>query len=219
MRSLNPAPLWLLSALSAVAFVAVSRQVARGSANEADRDARDELQKRRAPAGDAVAHATNPLGKEWLHVPAAAALSLYIARKRKGTAHTPALVPLLASVAAEVSSRVFDRLPPHQRPPEGHPKPHKPSFPSGHALETTAVAGTTAYVLAREGLAGAPLAFGTAAALSASSTLGRLYLDRHWVSDALGGAALGLSIAAACAALYEVSAWREVKARTIWPRR
>jgi undecaprenyl-diphosphatase len=112
---------------------------------------------------------------------------------------------VVASAAAEVLSRALDRLPPHRRPPAGHPNPYKPSFPSGHALETTAVAGASAYVMARENLASAPAAFGTAVGLSLASTLGRLYLDRHWASDAVGGIALGLSVAAACAALYEAA--------------
>jgi membrane-associated phospholipid phosphatase len=59
--------------------------------------------------------------------------------------------------------------------------------------------------MARENLASAPAAFGTAVGLSLASTLGRLYLDRHWASDAVGGIALGLSVAAACAALYEAA--------------
>jgi len=121
------------------------------------------------------------------------------------TAHDTTLI---LGATGKTGSRVADRLPPYRRPPAGHPKPHKPSFPSGHALETTAVAGTSAYVLAREQLASAPAAFGTAAGLSLASTLGRLYLDRHWASDAVAGTALGLSIAAACAALYEAAAPR-----------
>ena len=112
---------------------------------------------------------------------------------------------MVASAAAEVLSRALDRVPPHRRPPAGHPKPHKPSFPSGHALETTAVAGASAYVLARENLVAAPAAFGAAVALSLASTLGRLYLDRHWASDAVAGVTLGVSIAAACAAWYEAA--------------
>ena len=87
MRPVKPAALWSISALSAIAFVVVSRQVAKGKTKESDRDARDELQKRRGTSGEAVAHATHPLGKEWLHMPAAAALSLYIARKGNGRGH------------------------------------------------------------------------------------------------------------------------------------
>jgi membrane-associated phospholipid phosphatase len=209
MRPLSQRVLWSISALAGAAFIVVSRQVSRRQTAGGDRQVREGLQERRRSVGDDVAHATNPLGKEWFHLPAAAALGLYIARRSRtrGSARG-ALTPVIASIAAEVLSRVADRLPPYRRPPAGHPKPHKPSFPSGHALETTAVAGIGAYVLAREHLASAPAAFGTAAGLSLASTLGRLYLDRHWASDAVAGTALGLSVAAACAALYEAGAPR-----------
>ena len=130
-------------------------------------------------------------------------LTLYLARRGSGRS---ALLPTVASLTAELLSRTLDRLPPHRTPPAGHPKPYKPSFPSGHALETTAVAGTSAYIMARENLAPGPLAFGTAAALALTSTFGRLYLDRHWASDAVAGAAMGLAVAAACGAIYEASA-------------
>jgi membrane-associated phospholipid phosphatase len=213
MRAKNPTVLCFISALSGAAFVALSQQVSRRRTSRQDREVREELRRRRRPLGDVVAHATNPLGKEWLHIPSAVALSLYVARKGRGYGKARgAFVPVVASVAAEVLSQALDRLPPHRRPPAGHPQPYKPSFPSGHALETTAVAGASAYVLARENLAEAPAAFATAAGLSLASTFGRLYLDRHWASDAVAGTALGLSIAAACAAMYEVAASRKVDA-------
>jgi len=209
MRRCSPTVLWSIAALSGAAFVVVSQEVSHRRTARRDRQVRDGLQKPRQKGGDAVAHATNPLGKEWFHMPAAAALSLYVARKSRKHGNTlGAFAPMLASAAAEVSSRALDRLPPHVRPPAGHPKPHKPSFPSGHALETTAVAGASAYVLARENLVAGPAAFGAAAGLSLASTLGRMYLDRHWASDAVAGIALGLAIAAGCAGLYEAAASR-----------
>jgi membrane-associated phospholipid phosphatase len=206
MRRYSPPVLWSISALSAAAFIVVSRQVSRRRTAGRDRQVREGLRERRRSVGEVAAHATNPLGKEWFHLPAALALSLYVARKGRNHGHARgAFAPVVASAAAEVLSRALDRLPPHRRPPAGHPNPHKPSFPSGHALETTAVAGASAYVMARENLASAPAAFGTAAGLSLASTFGRLYLDRHWASDAVAGIALGLSVAAACAALYEAA--------------
>jgi undecaprenyl-diphosphatase len=89
--------------------------------------------------------------------------------------------------------------------PPGHPEhaKRKPSFPSGHALESTAVALTTAYVISREDILPPIAAFGVAGAIAGAATLGRLVLDRHWVSDVIGGTLLGIAVAAGCAAAYE----------------
>jgi membrane-associated phospholipid phosphatase len=202
VRSYSPIALCSISACAAAAFIAVARGVASQQTARDDERFRETLQKRRRSVGDVVSRATNPLGKAWFHLPGAVALGLSLAQRGHGRA---AFAPAAASAAAEVVGRVLDRMPPHRRPPAGHPKPFKPSFPSGHALETTAVAGASAYVLARENVADARVVFGAAAAVSLASTMGRLYLDRHWASDAIAGAALGVSIAAACAALYELS--------------
>ena len=203
MRAVSPGSSVLLTVVSLLGFVAVARAVADRRTRNGDARLRNVLQASRAPAGEALAEATNPLGKEWLHVPVAALLSgsLWV----RGGGRRSAL-PLVASLAAEGASRVFDRVPPHRQPPPGQRSRQKPSFPSGHALETTAVALTTAYVVAREEVVPALPAFATAAVLAVASSAGRLYLDRHWISDSLGGALLGLSIASGCAAVYEVTA-------------
>jgi undecaprenyl-diphosphatase len=87
-------------------------------------------------------------------------------------------------------------------PPERH-EPSKQSYPSGHALQTSAMALTTGYVLLREGLAPrwslAPLGL---ASLAAGA--GRLLLDRHWTSDVLGGYLAGVALGASCAGVYEL---------------
>jgi undecaprenyl-diphosphatase len=77
------------------------------------------------------------------------------------------------------------------------------SFPSGHATTSAAVAVTLCYVMAREGIISwrtAILIGGTAPLLVG---LTRLYLDVHWTTDVIGGWAVGLFVAAMCAALYE----------------
>jgi membrane-associated phospholipid phosphatase len=71
-------------------------------------------------------------------------------------------------------------------------------------METTAVAFASAYTLSRERIIPAGPAFAAAGLLAAASTFGRLYLDKHWVSDAIGGSLLGTAVAAACGAAYEV---------------
>ena len=188
MRPRSTTALLTLSFASLVGYCLVARAVSRRNTAADDQKMRDEIQRSRDGDGDVVARAIDPLGKQWLHIPAAAVLSGFLLRQGRGT---PAMMPLIASVASDLSSRVFDRLPPNRKPPPGHPDQQKPSFPSGHANETTAVTFTSAYVLSREGYVAPMPAFAVAAILSIASPGSRIYLDRHWPSDVIGGWAFG----------------------------
>ena len=183
-----------------IGYALVAQAVSRRRTVADDVELRDEIQDARNPTGEVVAEVVHPIGKEWLHVPLSALVSAALFRQGLGAR---AAMPLLASVTSEVASRAFDRLPPNRKPPPGHPNQQKPSFPSGHANETTAVAFTTAYVMAREEKMAPGPAFAIAAILSIASPASRLYLDRHWTSDVIAGWCLGGSIAAGCAAIYE----------------
>ena len=212
MRPKPPTALLTLSIAALVGYAIVARSVSRRTVAADDRKVRNELQKTRDEDGDAVATLVGPIGKQWLHIPASALLTVYLVRRGTGTG---GIVPLVASVTSDLFSRVFDRLPPNRKPPPGHPNQQKPSFPSGHANETTAVALSSAYVLSREGLIGATPAFAIAGALAIASPTSRMYLDRHWLTDVIGGWLLGLSIAAGCAALYEAGARRDATNRRV----
>ncbi len=202
MRRTSPSALLAVSAAALLGFAYTASLVARRRTDEADNQARDGLQGARAPAGDVAAQASGPLGKEYLHFPVAAALGLVL---RRGLGWRAA-VPSLASTGSEIVNRVLTHGLHIRVVPPGHPEHHKqkPSFPSGHALETTAVALASAYTLARAEMVPAAPAFVAAGLLSAASTVGRLYLDRHWVTDAVGGLLLGLAVAAAAGAIHEV---------------
>jgi membrane-associated phospholipid phosphatase len=191
-----------ISLVSLAGFAGVARAVARRDTVDADWSVRNGVQAGRGPVGEQAASAAGPLGKEWMHLPAAAALGLYL--WRTGSAARVAALPPLASLVAEATDRVLERTLRYREPPPKRQPRDKPSFPSSHALETAAVSLTSAWVLAEEGHAGRRAALATAALLSAASALGRVYLDRHWISDAAGGLLLGVSVAAACVAVCEV---------------
>lgn len=215
MRPL-PRPLLLVTAAGAVAgFGLLARAVAHRQTTGSDETFRDQVQSTRTSVdeggssaiGEGTATATGPLGKEWLHGPLALGLSAYLWHRGAGA---EALAPALASAAAELQSRLCDRYPLRRVPP-GHPHQGKPSFPSGHALESSAVGITAAYVLSRERIVDPIPAFGVAVGLSAASTAGRIYLDRHWLSDVLGGWLLGVATAAVCAVAYDAAKLRSSK--------
>ncbi|MCA1558830.1 MAG: phosphatase PAP2 family protein [Acidobacteria bacterium] len=201
----------MVTATALLGFGYTARLVARRQTERTDNQARDEMQAARAPAGETAAQASGPLGKEYLHLPVAVALGFALRQRGMGWR---AGVPVAASIVSEALNRVVTHTLHIRVVPPGHPERYKgkPSFPSGHALETSAVALTSAYVLAREKLAPAALAFAVAGLLAAASSVGRLYLDRHWVSDAVGGSLLGIAVATACSAAYEALPAREVTA-------
>ena len=200
MRPQSSSALLTLSIAGLIGYAIVARAVMHRRTAVGDQDVRDGIQEARAPEGEAVAEVVQPIGKEWLHIPVSALTSGVLYYRGAGQR---AIVPLLASVTSELASRLFDRLPPNRKPPPGHPNQHKPSFPSGHANETTAVAFATAYVMAREEAVAPGAAFAVATILSIASPASRMYLDRHWTSDVVAGWCLGGSIAAASAAIYE----------------
>jgi undecaprenyl-diphosphatase len=204
MRTSSQSALGLLAIASAgaIGYVQLSRAISKRRTVAKDRKIRTQVQRWRAPIGDAIATGLGPLGKEWVTIPATAALGRYLMIRDVGARSA---LPFVASVTAESIAHAMDHIKPHRHVPPGHPEQHKDSFPSGHANKTTAAAITGAYVLSREQLLDPAPAFAIAVLLSLLSPLSRLYLDRHWPADLIAGWLLGGSVAAGCAAIYELS--------------
>ncbi|MCA1586006.1 MAG: phosphatase PAP2 family protein [Acidobacteria bacterium] len=181
-------------------FVVLACAIRRRQPGARDRALRDQIQSVRTHSGDTVATVVGPLGKEWLHGPVALGVSIQLWRQGAGIRSA---LPTVASAVSAIGSALFEQTTHIQKPPPGHPSPHEPSFPSGHALESSAVALTSAYVLTREGIVAPGPAFAVAIGLSLAPTAGRVYLDRHWASEAFGGWLLGIATATTCAAMYE----------------
>jgi undecaprenyl-diphosphatase len=80
-----------------------------------------------------------------------------------------------------------------------------PSFPSGHSARAAALTGTVGYVAVRAGLVSAAAALPLGVAVSAAAGVSRVYIDRHWLTDLVGGWGLGLAVAAGCARWYDVA--------------
>ena len=93
---------------------------------------------------------------------------------------------------------------------------HTPSFPSGHAARGAAAAGIVGYLAVREWEARPALALPLGVVAAAVGGSARVFVERHWASDAAGGWGIGLTTAALCALWYEQERERGVGAA---PRR
>lgn len=132
------------------------------------------------------------------------AISYLLARslRRRGRSGGPAIVT--AAWAGWLVHRGLKLVFVRERPPVAGQRRRLDSYPSGHTTGATALAVTTARVLARHGLISRRRA--AAIGLGAPVVMGlyRLIDDEHWATDVLGGWLLGTSIALACdAALGE----------------
>jgi undecaprenyl-diphosphatase len=203
---LSSQTLFTVAALGAVGFALTSAAVARGLTSKLDKRAKRAVHETRGRGARASglregAWATTPLGKSWAYVPP----SLWTALRLQRQGRTAGALTIAATATlAAILPKVLDHTLPRRLPPRERHEPSKQSYPSGHALQTSAMALTTGYVLYREDVGprwtGAPLGL---ASLAAGA--GRLLLDRHWTSDVIGGYCAGVALGAAAAGVYELA--------------
>ena len=204
MKKQHALPMALVGAgLGAAAgFVWLARSVRKHETRYVDGRARKQFPKRRRRATHLVADAFHPLGKWWGQMPLAAGVAALTWRNRGKYAALPIAG---ASASAAALAWVLERALWQRVPPPGRHAPTEPAFPSGHALQTTATALTTAYILQREYRTPPVATASLALLLPIASGLGRMYLDRHWLTDVVGGYLLGTAIAAPALAGYQLA--------------
>jgi len=190
----------VVAAVTAAGFAGITALVASDRTRSIDGRVRERIVRGRRP-GRAAATVLGYTGKSWAVGSAAATLGALVSHR--GRADGARAIRLSAALGS-TASRTFDWMLAHRAPPPGRHKPSEQSYPSGHTLETAAVALVSAYVLWREGLAHARVAFPIALAVPLAEGVGRMYLDRHWATDVLGGLLGGMSVAALCVSGYEV---------------
>jgi membrane-associated phospholipid phosphatase len=207
-------PLTMLCAAlaSGLAFAAVTAAARKGIFDASDTYANERLAKLRRSRTRAAryalktAHVVQPIGKLYGTAPLAGLIAASLLAKRRSRRRiTAAATVASASLLAAVGEKLFDRLIFFRAPPPSHPRPTKPSYPSGHALNSSAAAGTAAYILAREHAAPPSLAVALAVTVPALAVGSKLLLGRHWLSDVSGGLLAGATLTCACAATYEVT--------------
>jgi membrane-associated phospholipid phosphatase len=183
-----------------IGFAVLARKVRRHRTRHLDATVRNAMPKRHRRATRIAAESITPLGKWYGHMSVAGLVAAATWRSRGPRAAIP-----IASASAAAASLAWltERVMRQRTPPPGRHSPTEPSFPSGHALQTGAVAWAMAYVLVREGLASPVRAVPLAVVFPAVSGLAKLWLDRHWFTDVLAGYLLGGAVAASSAAAYE----------------
>ncbi len=195
---------------SALAFGALTELVRRKKISAIDQRARKKILEFSPGVARFVGKLGSPLGKWYGHAPLAfvAARKLVAAQRTAG-----ALTVAGTSIAAALLSKPIDRLIAKRRPPPGN-EPTKQSYPSGHAFESSAVVVSAGYVLTRERLVEpwALVPFGLASLVAGG---GRLALDRHWLSDLVGGYLAGIALGAAAAGTYELGVGSDFRHRTL----
>jgi len=199
-----------VAAVAAAGFGALAMAVARHDTAAADETVRRATAAPRDGAVHSAAESVKKVGKWYTYIPGATAAALAVlaapGQERGGRSRrVGAGAVMLAGTVATAMNPAFDHLLPQPPAPPGHPSRGKPVFPSGHAFGPGAVSLAAAYVLSREGIARPGIAFPAAAALPVLTAGPRLLVQKHWISDVLGGYLGAIAVAAACLAAYEAT--------------
>ena len=135
-------------------------------------------------------------------IPLAIAVAAVDFLRARGRWSAPFLIVVLAGMEL-ITTGVKDlvgRLRPAFVPAASH---LGPSFPSGHSATASAFYAAAALVLARQlPRRGRQLVAALAVAIAVAVAASRLLLDLHWLSDVIGGLALGWSWFALCAVVF-----------------
>jgi membrane-associated phospholipid phosphatase len=182
---------------SAAAFIGLVALVALGATRDFDLAITHAFQSVASYPLDVLVNWHTLLGQLAVTLPAAALLAVLAWRRHGGWAW---LAPL-AILATGPIELVFKLGLVHPGPPEeltreffnplGVRVEAPSSFPSGHMARLTFLAVLVA------GMFPSRVAWAGAAAFVALALFARVYIGDHWISDALGGLALGAAVAAA----------------------
>ena len=161
-----------------------------------DRPALDAVMGERTPVGNSIAAGYALVGGSiGMSVLATAiAVALAVAWRR----WTPVVLVAVTAAGSLALTVIGKAVVGRTRPPLSDAIPpfeSTPSVPSGHSLNSVAIAGIIAYLLVREQRSARvrALTISLAAAFAATMGLSRVYLGAHWLSDVLVAWALGLA--------------------------
>jgi membrane-associated phospholipid phosphatase len=161
-----------------------------------DRPILDAAIRARSPLLDTlVTWYTNVAGPIGMPIIAVAAILILSLRRKSWTPVILIASAGLGSLLMTVAGKdIIDR----SRPPLADAVPpyeFSPSFPSGHTLNATVIAGVIAYllILRQRSLRARVITIAVAALFAVSIGLTRVFLGHHWFTDVLAGWVLGLA--------------------------
>ena len=171
---------------SALVFAALAGLAIGGRPLPIDDDVKGWVERAQYPAIGAGMHAVSTLGESAGLIPLIGLVSAIAWRQGRRRALSVPLVMIGAGLLQLAAKWAVDRPRPNLAPW---------GFPSGHVLSLVVLLGLLCYLLASANvgrrwqvLVGA---LSTTAVLAVA--LSRLYLDMHWLSDVVGGFAVGLA--------------------------
>ena len=139
----------------------------------------------------AFAKALDFIGSTWVTAPLMVLVGTYLIYRRRWEALATWFLAMLGSqLLIGPMKNLYERA----RPPLPLVETSGYSFPSGHAVAGAAIAVALVIVLVPAGPKRRNLEM-LAAAFAVFMALSRVYLRAHWLSDVLGGAALGAAVA------------------------
>jgi len=181
-------------------FALVARAVATKRSRPHDERVRRWTQARRVHSVDVATKPVTLLSLPALVVTGTITLAAWL---KKEDRHAAAIAVALAPVLAMTAGQSFTTFLPQQRPPDNERgNVEEASFPSGHVTGVVAEALTIGYVLSREELVSLR-GISLLAAWPLIVAAARVYRDRHWASDAIGGLLAGTAVAAFTTGIYE----------------
>ena len=179
-------------------FTMVGSVVTEGHLAAIDGDIRRYFITHRSGPATTFFTAISMLGSKPFIVIVAAVVGFLISKRSKLLVVLVALCGLVSAEFVDVLKESFGVA----RPPDPEGTSRSLSFPSGHVTGTSAMGTLLSYVAWRRKVAIA-LVVPASLLMIVLMALSRIYLDRHWASDTLGGVLIGATVGLTCAAVYE----------------
>jgi membrane-associated phospholipid phosphatase len=177
-------------------FIYLAPGVVDGETRAIDQAIRQWMLAHHTPLGLTVVRTATRVGERLLIVGAVVVAWLLVKRGAGFPAIVLCAMPLVSPLIVDELKDLYQVIRPDAQP-------ERPGFPSGHTSAGTAMALALGYGLIREGIAPR---VGLAVAITSPLLVGvsRIFLDRHWASDVVGGWIVGTALAGAVCVLYEL---------------